>query len=160
MIATLLLIPHELSAQSKIAGTWNVRYTRTLRMMHTGDTTAIDETAQMTLHPRGDSVFGFWQTPVSNGEPSPPVRTVRGTLRGDTARVQVDAAPHDDGFFAELGRDIVEFLKTHIHNMPPTIPFLEFSVVKGDSLIGTRRSMTLEGEMTTAPRLFTGTRAR
>jgi hypothetical protein len=159
LLAALVLSPPVLAAQPKLAGSWSVRYTRAYRIMHSTDTTVIEETAQMTLHPRGDSVFGFWQAPAMGNEPAPPARTVRGTIRRDTARVQVDPTEHNDGFWAELGRDIVEFMKTHFHNAPPTIPFLEFTV-KGDSLIGTRRSMTLEGEMTSPPRLFTAVRAR
>ena len=146
---TVLALP--LDAQTKLAGQWTVRYTRASVNMHTRDTSVVEETAQMILHPRGDSIFGFWQIPADQGEALPPVRTIRGVIRGDTARVQVDQAPHDDdGFFAELGRDIVEWLKTHIHNMPSTVPLLEFTV-RGDSLIGTRRSITLDGVVTAMP---------
>jgi len=159
LLAALCVMPHAVSAQAKLTGSWSVRYIRALRITHSGDTATIEETAQMTLHPRGDSVFGFWQTPAANGDPEPTPRTVRGTIRRDTVRVQVDEAAHNDGFWSELGRDIMDFLKTHVHNMPPTIPFLEFTV-RGDSLVGTRRSMTLEGEMRSAPRPFTAVRSR
>ena len=146
-----LALPFTLAAQTKLGGQWTVRYTRASVNMHTRDTSVVEETAQMILHPRGDSIFGFWQMPADQGESLPPVRTIRGVIRGDTARVQVDQVPHDDdGFFAELGRDIVEFLKTHIHNMPTTIPLLEFTV-RGDSLVGTRRSITLDGTVTAMP---------
>jgi len=160
LLAVLLLTPRFASAQTKVAGQWSVQYTKVVIHLHSGDTTMIDQTAQMTLHPRGDSVFGVWQAPAASGEAAPPPHTIHGIIRGDSVRVQVDPSPHDDdGFFSELGREIVEFIKTHVHNLPTTIPLLEFKV-RGDSLSGTRRAMTLDGLVMTAPRPLSGARIR
>lgn len=158
LLAALLLAPSFATAQTKVAGQWSVRYTKVAIQLHSGDTTIVDETAQMTLHPRGDSIFGVWESPAAGNAPAPPPRTIHGIVRGDSVRVQVDPSPHDDdGFFSELGREIIEFLRTHVHNLPTTIPLLEFSV-RGDSLSGTRRSLTLDGVVMTALRPFSGAR--
>src|ERR1044071_6189158 len=121
--------------QSRFAGVWSVRYTRQVTHMHSPDTTLVDESAQMILRQRGDSVFGYWQFTPDNGENAGPPRTVRGVVVRETARVQIDQPPHDDdGFFSELGRDIVEWIKTHVHDMPTMVPLLEFTV-RGDSIV-------------------------
>jgi hypothetical protein len=158
--ALAVCFSNTVAAQTTVAGQWQLRYSRASRPMHGADTTISERTAAMTLRPpRGDSVFGVWHDPPTPGDPPPAPRPIRGTIRRDSIRVQVDLPVHDDGFFAELGRDVVEFLKTHIHNSPTMIPLLEFTV-RGDSLIGTRRTMERDGSSLTSPLPLAGSRER
>ena len=148
------------SAQSPLAGQWLVRYERELRAIHGSPPTVISETARMSLVQRGDSLFGQWQTIVASGETPPMARTVRGVVLRDAARVQVELPPpENDGYFAELGRDIMEFLRAHIHDMPTMIPVLELNV-SGDSLVGTRSTVSLDRQKTTPARPLSAVRDR
>src|SRR5690349_12811455 len=137
-VSALALVSLPLAAQTppaKVAGVWTVYSSRTVKHLHSGDTTTVNETAQMTLRVRGDSLFGFWQWPAGAGETEAPARSVRGVLLPEgAARVQVELESHeDDGFFSNLGREIVEWIKENVHNMPVTKPVYEFTV-RGDSL--------------------------
>ena len=85
---------------------------------------------QDPLRTRGDSVFGYWQAPSSPGDQPPEPSSIRGTIRGDSVHVQVDP-PAPDGLLAEWGHDIVQFLKTYVHDMPPMTTYLDF-VARGD----------------------------
>jgi hypothetical protein len=157
-----LSLPPIAQTPPKIAGAWTVHSSRTYKNLHTGDTTTTNETAQMVLRVRGDSLFGFWQWPATPGEPEPEARTVRGVLlRDGSARVQVDLAKDEDaGFFSNLGHEIVEWIKANVHNMPTTIPVYEFTV-RGDSLVGTRRTIVAsDGEASGGPRPFYALRVK
>jgi hypothetical protein len=163
VVAALALFSLPLVAQTppKISGAWTVHSVRAYKNLHTGDTTTVEETAQMVLRLRGDSLFGFWQWPTNPGETQSPARSVRGVLlRDGSARVQVDQNHEDEGFFAMLGREVVDWLKEHIHNMPPTIPVYEFTV-RGDSLVGTRRTIVAaDGESAGPARPFHAVRIK
>jgi hypothetical protein len=158
----LLMLPLPEQTPPKISGAWTVHFSRTYKNLHTGETTTTDETGQMVLRVRGDSLFGFWQWPSTPGEPEPAARTVRGVLlRDGAARVQVDADNNENaGFFSTLGKEIVEWIKEHVHNSPTTIPVYEFTV-RGDSLVGTRRTIVAsDGEAAAGPRPFYATRVK
>jgi hypothetical protein len=158
MVAFVLASPA--AAQSPLAGQWLVRYERELRSMHGGPPTVVHETARLSLAQQGDSLIGQWQAIVSSGETPPSARTVRGVIFRDTARVQIDPPPpENDGYFAELGRDIMEFLRTHIHDMPTMIPQLELTV-RGDSLVGTRSTVSLDRQKVSAARPLSAVRDR
>jgi hypothetical protein len=147
-------------AQSPLAGQWLVRYERELRSLHGGTGTVIHETARLSLIQHGDSLIGQWQLIAPSGETPPATRTVRGVVLRDTARVQVEPPPvENDGYFAELGRDIMEFLRTHLHDMPTMMPVLELTV-RGDSLVGTRATVSADRQKTTAPRPLSAVRDR
>ena len=157
-----LVLPLRGQTPPKIGGVWTVHFSRTYKNLHTGDTTTTNETGQMVLRVRGDSLFGFWQWPSTPGEPEPAARTVRGVmLRDGAARVQVDLETDADaGFFSKLGSEIVEWIKDHVHNMPTTIPVYEFTV-RGDSLVGTRRTIVAsDGEAAGGPRPFYAVRLK
>jgi hypothetical protein len=157
MVAFLLASPAV--AQSPLAGQWLVRYERELRSMH-GPTTVVHETARLSLLQHGDSLIGQWQAIVPSGETPPSARTVRGVIFRDTAHVQVDPPPpENDGYFAELGRDIMEFLRTHVHDMPTMIPQLELTV-RGDSIVGTRSTVSLDRQKVSAARPLSAIRDR
>jgi hypothetical protein len=99
----------------------------------------------MTLRQKGDSIFGEWQPIASAGETPPSPRTLVGVLRGETARLEIDPnVAATEGYFAELGREIVEFMKEHIHGIAPTTTKLELTA-RGDSLIGSRWLAAADG---------------
>jgi hypothetical protein len=136
--------PRSAAAQSKVVGRWVVRYEHEVRGVHMGPAQIVVDTVRMTLRQRGDSILGDWQTYAAAGEPAPHARELRGTIRRDTVRMQLDPnISESEGFFSELGREIVEFLKTHVHGIPPMTPFVEVTV-RGDSLVGSRWSASVD----------------
>jgi len=141
--------PHAAGAQSKVVGRWIVRYEHETRGVHVGTPQLVVDTVRMTLRQRGDSLLGEWQAIVPAGETPAHGRELRGVFRGDTARVQLDPnIAESEGFFAELGREIVEFLKTHVHGIPPMTSIIEVTA-RGDSLTGARWSSSLDGTVET-----------
>jgi hypothetical protein len=160
-VATLVSPISPVAAQApqpRIAGVWVVRYERLMQSMHDSEGHIVSETARMTLRVRGDSVFGSWEPASDPGEPSRAPSSVRGVVRGDSVHAQLDAPPpDDDGFFSEMGREIVQFLKTYVHGMPPMTPRFDV-LARGDSLIGLNGSVSLDGTKKTLPRPFLATR--
>jgi hypothetical protein len=148
------------AAQSPLAGQWLVRYEREVRTLHGGPAPVVHETARLSLIQRGDSLVGQWQAIVPAGETPPAMRTVRGVIARDTARVQLDPPPiENEGYFAELGRDIMEFLRTHIHDAPTMTPLLELTV-RGDSIVGTRSTASADRQKVTLARPLSAVRDR
>jgi hypothetical protein len=159
--ATLVSPISHVAAQvqpQRIGGVWIVRFERIIRSMHDSEGHIVTETARMTLRVRGDSVFGSWELASDPGEPPRTPSTVRGVVRGDSVHAQIDAPPpDDDGFFSEMGREIVQFLKTYVHGMPPMTPRFDV-LARGDSLIGLNGSVSLDGTKKTIARPFLATR--
>jgi hypothetical protein len=155
--AILLHSPMTATAQPRFDGVWNVRYERMWRSMH-GETHVINESSRMILRVRGDSVFGSWEPTTDPGASSRPPASVRGVVRGDSLHAEIDAPPpDDDGFFSEMGREIVQFLKTYVHGMPPMTPHVDV-IVRGDSLLGTNGSISNDGTKKDPPRPLDATR--
>ena len=147
-------------AQSKVAGRWLVVYEHETRSGHVSAPRVAADTAHMTLRQVGDSVLGEWQAAVRAGEPAAHPRELRGTIRRDTVRLHLaSSAQENESFFAELGREIVEFLKTHVHGMPPLSSLVEFTV-RDDALAGVRWSASADGSVETPRRSFWASRER
>jgi hypothetical protein len=148
------------AAQSKVVGRWTVRYEHETRGIHVGTPQVVVDTVRMTLRQRGDSILGDWQAIVPAGETVAHPRDLRGVIRGDTVRMQLDPnIAESEGFFAELGREIVEFLKTHVHGIPPMTPFIEFAL-RGDSLVGARWSASADFSVESPRRALVAVRDR
>ena len=142
LIASVAATPA--SAQSKVVGRWLVRYEHETRGVHVGTPQLVVDSVRMTLRQRGDSILGEWQAIVAPGETAAHPRDLRGIARGDTVRLQLDPnIAESEGFFSELGREIIEFLKTHVHGIPPMTPLIEVAV-RGDSLVGSRWSASAD----------------
>jgi hypothetical protein len=147
------------AAQSKVVGRWIVRYEHETRGVHVGTPQVVVDTVRMTLRQRGDSILGDWQALVPAGENAHP-RDLRGVIHGDTVRMQLDPnIAESEGFFAELGREIVEFLKTHIHGIPPMTPIIELAL-RGDSLVGARWSASADFSVESPRRALSAVREK
>src|SRR6476619_7962935 len=86
-------------AQSKVVGRWLVRYEHETRGVHVGTPQLVIDTVRMTLRQRGDSILGDWQAIVAPGEIAHS-RELRGVVRGDTVRLQLDPnIGESEGFF-------------------------------------------------------------
>lgn len=147
-LAALMVAPRLATAQSTLAGKWIVRYEHQSHGIHvhvgTDPAPIVVDSVRMTLRQRGDSIIGDWQAIVAPGEPAAHGRELRGVIRRDTVRMQLDPnVAESEGFFTEMGREIVEFLKTHIHGIPPMTPFIEVTA-RGDSLVGSRWSASAD----------------
>lgn len=154
-----LALPLALDAQ-KLAGQWDVQYERGSAVTHSGSTVQPDGKARMTLRLQGDSVFGQWQAVVAPGEPSASVFELRGVVKGDSGFVQLlPNTDPDAGMLKNFANDVVEFLKTHLHGMPPMMTLLEFRI-NGDALAGVRRAISEDGSVKTAGRVMTAVRAK
>lgn len=159
LVALLAVTPLGADAQSRFAGQWIVRYEREIRPMH-GPSSVVQETARLTLTQHGDSLTGQWQRIAGEAEEQPAPRPIRGSFVRDTARFQIELpAPENAGYFATLGRDIMEFLRTYIHDMPTMLPQFELAA-RGDSLVGTRSTVSLDRQRTTPGRPATAVRDR
>ena len=146
-------------AQSKVVGRWIVRYEHETRGVHVGTPQLVVDSVRMTLRQRGDSILGEWQAIAPAGE-TPHPRDLRGIARGDTVRLQLDPnISESEGFFSELGREIIEFLKTHVHGIPPMTPIVEVAV-RGDSLLGARWSASADFSVETPRRALTAIREK
>ena len=157
LLCLLLLAASTAGAQSKVTGKWLVRYEHETRGVHVGTPQLVVDTVRMTLRQRGDSILGEWQAIAPAGETAHP-RDLRGVMRGDTVRLQLDPnIGESEGFFAELGREIVEFLKTHIHGIPPMTPIIEVAI-RGDSLVGARWSASADFRIESPRRTLTAVR--
>jgi hypothetical protein len=149
-VATIATAPLPLQAQAKVTGKWLVRYEHEVRGGHMGSGTSrlVIDSVRITLRQKGDSILGEWQPIATAGETPPSPRTLVGVLRGETARLEVDpSVAATDGYFAELGRELVEFIKEHVHGIPPMTTRLELTS-RGDSLIGSRWTASPEGTET------------
>lgn len=153
LVATIASTPLPVQAQGNVAGKWLVRYEHEVRSGHLGGplvSRMVTDTVHITLRQKGDSVLGEWQAIAPAGETPPSPRTLIGVLRGETARLEVDPnVAATEGYFAELGREIVEFMKEHVHGISPTTTRLELTA-RGDSLVGSRWSSSADG--TDSPR--------
>jgi hypothetical protein len=150
-LATLASMPGSLHAQSKVTGKWLVRYEHEVRSGHmgSGPSRVVTDSVHVTLRQKGDSIVGEWQAIASIGETPANPRTLIGVFRGETARLEIDpSVAATDGYFAEMGRELVEFIKEHVHGIQPTTAKLELSL-RGDSLIGSRWSSSPDGTETT-----------
>jgi hypothetical protein len=149
--ATLVSLPQSMAAQSKVAGKWLVRYEHEVRTGHMGSGPAhiVIDTVHLTLRQKGDSILGEWQAIPLAGETPPSPRTLVGVVHGETANLEVDpSVAATEGYFAELGREFVEFMKQHVHGIPPMTTRLEL-VARGDSLVGSRWTSAPDGTETT-----------
>jgi len=147
IVATLAAMPHALGAQAGVTGKWLVRYEHEVRTGHmgSGESRVVVDTVRLSLRQKGDSILGEWQAVTPPGETPPGPRTLVGVVRGETARLEVDpSVAATEGYFAELGREIVEFMKEHVHGIAPTTTQLELTA-HGDSLIGSRWSASADG---------------
>jgi len=153
LAATIAAVPLSVQAQAKIAGKWVVSYEHEIRTGHLGGplvSRTVVDTVHVTLRQKGDSILGEWQAIAPTGETPPSPRTLVGVLRGETARLEIDPnVAATDGYFAELGREIAEFMKEHVHGIAPTTARIELTV-RGDSIIGSRWSSSTDG--TESPR--------
>jgi hypothetical protein len=155
----LLLAASSAGAQSKVVGKWIVRYEHETRGVHVRTPQLVIDTMRMTLRQRGDSILGDWQAFVPAGETTHS-RDLRGVMRGDTVRMQLDPnIAESEGFFSELGREIVEFLKTHVHGIPPMTPIIEFTM-RGDSLVGARWSASADFSVESPRRALSAAREK
>lgn len=158
--AAIFVTPRLAGAQSKVVGRWVVRYEHEVRGVHMAPAQIVVDTVRMTLRQRGDSILGDWQAYAPAGEPAPHARELRGIIRRDTVLMQLDPIiSESEGFFSELGREIVEFLKTHVHGIPPMTPFVEVTV-RGDSLVGSRWSASADFSAETPRRALWALRER
>lgn len=147
-------------AQSAVAGQWKLRYEYRPNSLHGGEAPVQQREALLTLRLSADSIFGEWQATVPKGDstPTPAPRALRGVIRHDSVLVQLDQdVDKDAGVLATIGNEIVEFIKTYVHGMPPTTSALNLQF-RGDSLIGTRRSVLLDGTPRGVPAVMTGVR--
>ena len=162
LAATIAIVPHTSQAQTGITGKWFVHYEHEVRSGHLGGplvSRMVTDTVHITLRQKGDSILGEWQAIAAAGETPPSARTLVGVLQGDTARLEIDPnVAATEGYFAELGREIVEFLKEHIHGITPTTMKLELTA-RGDSLVGSRWSSSADGTESTR-RSLRGIRAK
>jgi hypothetical protein len=158
-VGALTTFPVAAAAQ-KLVGQWDVQYERGSATTHGANTARTEGSARMTLRHQGDSVFGQWQQVVAPGEPLAPVYEMRGVVKGDSGFVllvpNVDA---DAGMLKNFANDVMEFLKTHLHGMPPMTTVLEFRI-NGDALSGVRRSVSEDGSVKTTGRPMTAVRAK
>jgi hypothetical protein len=161
-IAFALIAPTESRAQSKVTGRWLVRYEHEVRASHLGAVTSsiVVDTVHVTLRQKGDSIVGEWQTIGQSGAAPPTPRTLIGVVHGQTANLEVDpSVAATEGYFSELGREFVEFMKEHVHGIPPMTTKLELTV-RGDSLVGTRWSSSADGNRETSRRSLIGLREK
>jgi hypothetical protein len=162
LAATIAIVPHPSQAQTGITGKWLVRYEHEVRSGHFGGplvSRMVTDTVHITLRQKGDSILGEWQAIVSPGVTPASPRTLVGVLRGETAHLEIDPdVAATEGYFAELGREIVEFIKEHVHGISPTTTKLELTA-RGDSLIGARWSSSADGTES-ARRSLRGIRAK
>lgn len=161
-LIVVLIAPVEARAQSKVTGKWLVRYEHEVRVGHMGTVTSqiVTDTVRVTLRQKGDSILGEWQSVVAPGETPKPPKLLVGTTRGETARLEFDPnVTNTEGYFSELGREIVEFLKERVHGIQPMTTKLELTV-RGDSLIGTRWSSSADGVTETSRRSVIGVREK
>jgi hypothetical protein len=76
-----LLAAAPLSAQD-INGTWFTEFERSIRN-NDGQVSAGEKTkAKITLQQKGDSVFGTFELVPAAGQPTPPARPLRGSVKG------------------------------------------------------------------------------
>jgi hypothetical protein len=147
-------------AQTKVDGRWIVQYEHETRGLHAGTPQLVTDSARITLRQRADSVLGEWQAIVPAGDTPARPRVLRGTIRGETVRLEIDPSVQEsDGYFAEIGREIVDFLKEHIHGIPPMITHLELTV-RGDALSGSRWSASADASTETTHHPLRGARER
>ena len=84
--AIALLAAAPLSAQS-LNGTWFTEFERQIRNQD-GEVTAGEKAkAKITLQQKGDSVFGTFEIVPAAGQPTPPARQLRGTVKGDKGTI-------------------------------------------------------------------------
>ena len=146
-------------AQVQLAGQWLVRYEHEAAGMHVAPARTEQAIARMTLMLRGDSVYGQWQPVVAAGETPPAARAIHGQRTHDGAALQLAPASESDGFFMSLIDGLVDYLKLHIHGIPPMITYIDLSV-RGDSLSGVRRSASVDGTVQGRSRDIAGARVR
>ncbi len=160
-VAVALLVASRSSfAQAKVDGRWIVQYEHEARGIHGANPQLVTDSARVTLRQRGDSVLGEWQGIVPAGDAPAHPRVLRGTIRGEIVRLQIDPnVQESEGYFAEIGREIVDFLKEHIHGIPPMITQLEL-IVRGDALSGSRWSASADGSAEGTHRPLRGAREK
>lgn len=151
-------------AQNTIAGAWVVRYERTVRDSHASASAtepAIEVVqGRLTLRQSGDSVFGEWQTTPTKGDSAPPPRNVHGVQRRDSVFLRfLPAVDPDAGMIATALHDLSDFLKLYIHGIQPTTTAID-AVIRGDALVGTRRTVLMDGTPRGNESVLTGTRAK
>ena len=153
-------------AQNAVAGAWLMRYERPVNDarsggLHSATTDAVEVVqGRLTLRQSGDSVFGEWQPIVAKGDTAPPPRNVHGVQRRDSLLLRfIPLVDNDAGMIATAAHEVVEFIKTYVHGMPPTTTALEVAL-RGDVLTGTRRTVLLDGTPRGQPQALTGARSK
>lgn len=154
------------AAQNAVAGAWLMRYERQVddartTSLHSATSDAVEVVqGRLTLRQSGDSLFGEWQTIVAKGDTAPPPRNVHGVQRRDSLFLRfLPVVDKEASLIATAGHEIVEFIKTYVHGMPPTTTALDVAL-RGDVLTGTRRSVFMDGTPRGQSQALTGTRAK
>jgi hypothetical protein len=159
--AVWLYAPSTAGAQ-RLVGDWEVTYEREAAMARHGSTPTVAQPsmARMTLRQRGDSIFGEWQPVVAAGVPTPPVQELRGIQRGDSAFIELlPVVDPEASLISNVANDVMEFLRTHVHGMPPMHVVLEFQL-RNDVMAGIRRSVSADGAVKTTGRPMSGVRVK
>ncbi|MEP6831886.1 MAG: hypothetical protein ABJB74_00775 [Gemmatimonas sp.] len=148
-------------AQSPVAGTWMMRYEHQPHSLHATTPAPIEVVqGRLTLRQSGDSVFGEWQTVVAKGDTAPPPRNVQGVQRRDSVFLRfLPVVDENAGIIASVLDDVVVFLKTYVHGMPPTTTALDVAM-RGDALVGIRRTVLLDGTPRSDGEALTGARVK
>ncbi|MDQ6612556.1 MAG: hypothetical protein M3Y64_08980, partial [Gemmatimonadota bacterium] len=148
------------AAAQQLDGQWRVRYEPPVTMSHGEATPPKEVRAQITLRQLRDSVFGAWQYSSLPGETPALANELRGTVHRDTVSVTVlPAVDPDAGAFTTSGETIVEWIRKNVHGISPTVTVLNF-IVRGDSLIGVRRIVAVDGSVRDRVDPLTGTRIK
>lgn len=153
-------------ALNAVAGVWVMRYERPMNdarstSVHSATSDAAEVVqGRLTLRQTGDSVFGEWQTIVAKGDTAPAPRDVHGVQRRDSLFLRFrPVVDNEASLIATAAHEIVEFIKTYAHGMPPTTTALDVAL-RGDVLTGTRRTILLDGTPRGRPQAITGMRAK
>lgn len=153
-------------AQNAVAGVWVMRYERPMNdarstSVHSATSDAAEVVqGRLTLRQTGDSVFGEWQTIVAKGDTAPAPRDVHGVQRRDSLFLRFrPVVDNEASLIATAAHEIVEFIKTYVHGMPPTTTAFDVAL-RGDVLTGTRSTILLDGTPRGRPQAITGMRAK
>jgi hypothetical protein len=81
LAAAALLAAAPLAAQD-INGTWFTEFERTVRNENGAVSGGEKTKARITLQQKGDSLFGTFELVPAAGQPTPPARQLRGSIKG------------------------------------------------------------------------------
>lgn len=158
--------PGSAFAQSTFAGTWLLRYERAASGQHASSVNASASPAvevvqgRLTLRQSGDSLFCEWHMLPAKGDSALPPRSVHGVQRRDSAFLRlIPAVDTTAGIIANAAHEVVVFLRTYIHGMPPTTTAFDLGI-RGDVLSGMRRTVLLDGTPRGNESMLTGVRTK